>query len=295
MANLRDIKRRIKSVKNTQQITKAMKMVAAAKVRKAQEAISSARPYSKKIEELVSRLNCGDSAEEDSEETINPLFTSREEKSAIVLLITSDKGLCGGFNGNVIRQVISFLEKKENCKISLQTVGKKGRDVLTAKGYSIDKEHVDMMRNFNYHKSTLISKELVNSFVTGETDSVYLVYNEFVSLITQRVTVRKILPFGKSEADKGNEEEMVCPDYIYEPSSKEILDSLFTKYIEVQLFTAMLESAAGEYGARMTAMDNATKNASEMIDSLTLSYNRARQANITRELIEIVSGADALA
>ncbi|MFQ5559538.1 MAG: ATP synthase F1 subunit gamma [Nitrospinota bacterium] len=284
MANLIDIKRRIKSVKNTQQITKAMKMVAAAKVRKAQEAINAARPYAVKVEEVVSGLaSKADPAQ-------NPLLASRDEKRVTIVTVTSDKGLCGGFNGNVIRRVLALIEEKKDCeRVDVIAIGKKGRDVLKAKGHTLAGEHVGLFKNLDYAKAAKISAVLMKQFENAETDSVYLVYNEFKSLIAQVVKSGKVLPVVKESEGQTDE-----TDYLYEPTSNAILDSVLKKYVEVQLFRALLESAAGEHGARMTAMDSATKNASEMIGTLTLSYNRARQANITRELIEIISGADAL-
>ncbi|MBI3599978.1 MAG: ATP synthase F1 subunit gamma [Nitrospinae bacterium] len=284
MASLRDIKRRIKSVKNTQQITRAMKLVSAAKMKRAQEAILAARPYAMKMMDVMSSLACR------VDTTAHPLLSRREEKNIMLVVITSDKGLCGGFNGNIIRRTLRFMEDKGRNNISLVVVGKKGRDYFRAKKYGISKEYVDFFRVFSYQRASLIVKDIIDGYTSEQVDSVYVVYNEFKSVIQQRVVAESLLPIPPLVCKVGEEP----PDYLYEPSAEVILDDLLKKYVEIEVYRALLESISSEHGARMTAMDSATRNASEMISGLTLTYNRARQAAITKELIEIVSGADAL-
>ncbi|MBI3813926.1 MAG: ATP synthase F1 subunit gamma [Nitrospinae bacterium] len=284
MASLRDIKRRIKSVKNTQQITRAMKLVSAAKMKRAQEAILAARPYAMKMMDVMSSLACR------VDTTAHPLLSRREEKNIMLVVITSDKGLCGGFNGNIIRRTLRFMEDKGRNNISLVVVGKKGRDYFRAKKYGISKEYVDFFRVFSYQRASLIVKDIIDGYTSEQVDSVYVVYNEFKSVIQQRVVAESLLSIPPLVCKVGEEP----PDYLYEPSAEVILDDLLKKYVEIEVYRALLESISSEHGARMTAMDSATRNASEMISGLTLTYNRARQAAITKELIEIVSGADAL-
>lgn len=284
MASLRDIKRRIRSVSNTQQITRAMKLVAAAKMRRAQEAIIAARPYALMMMDVMSSLACR------VETTAHPLLARREENNVMVIVITSDKGLCGGFNGNIARRTIKLIEEKKGCSISLIVIGKKGRDYFRLKRYNILKEYIDIFRVFNYQKASLIINDVIDAYTAESVDSVYMVYNEFKSVIQQRVVAESLLPILPLVCKTG--EEPV--DYLYEPSAEAILNEILNKYVKVEVYRAFLESIASEYGARMTAMDSATRNAREMIDKLTLNYNRLRQAAITREIIEVVSGADAL-
>ncbi len=284
MASLRDIKRRIKSVKNTQQITRAMKLVSAAKMKRAQDAILAARPYAIKMMDVMSSLACR------VDTAAHPLLSRREEKKTMLVVITSDKGLCGGFNGNIIRRTLRVIEDKGMDNISLVVVGKKGRDYFKAKRYGISKEYVDFFRVFSYQRASLIVKDIIDGYTSKEVDSVYVIYNEFKSVIQQKVVAESLLPIPNLVCKVGEEP----PDYLYEPSAEVILDDLLKKYVEIEVYRALLESISSEHGARMTAMDSATRNASEMINRLTLTYNRARQAAITKELIEIVSGADAL-
>lgn len=284
MPSLRDIKRRIRSVNNTQQITRAMKLVAAAKMRRAQEAIIAARPYALMMMDVMSSLACR------VETTAHPLLARREENNVMVIVITSDKGLCGGFNGNIARRTIKLIEEKKGCNISLIVIGKKGRDYFRLKRYNILKEYIDIFRVFNYQKASLIINDVIDAYTAESVDSVYMVYNEFKSVIQQRVVAESLLPIPPLVCKTG--EEPV--DYLYEPSAEAILNEILNKYVKVEVYRAFLESIASEYGARMTAMDSATRNAREMIDKLTLNYNRLRQAAITREIIEVVSGADAL-
>ncbi|MEK6589246.1 MAG: ATP synthase F1 subunit gamma [Nitrospinota bacterium] len=283
MASLRDIKRRIRSVKNTQQITRAMKLVSAAKMRKSQEAIITARPYALKMIDVMSSLSCR------VETTAHPLLSRREEKNVMIIVITSDKGLCGGFNGNIIRKTLRLMEEKRNCTISLIVVGKKGRDYFRAKKHTIAKEYIDLLRAFSYQKASLIVKDVIDAYTSEQVDSIYTIYNEFKSVIQQRIVTETLLPISPLQCKIG--EEPV--DYLYEPSAALILDEILNKYVGVEVYRMLLESIASEHGARMTAMDSATRNASEMIGKLVLNYNRVRQTAITKEIIEVVGGAEA--
>jgi len=285
MANLKEIKRRIGSVKNTRQITSAMKLVAAAKMRKAQENVVISRPYEEKMLSVINALSAR------SEESANPLFEKREEKNILIILFSSDKGLCGGFNGNLFRQTLGMIHEDEGKGIHLSTVGKKGRDFFSKRNVIIEKEYVDFSHDINFELAQDIASDAIEMFLSGRVDKVYTVFNWFKSVIVQDVVVRPLLPLASSDDDSDGEYNV---DYIYEPSAEVILTDLLKKYVEVEVYQSLLESWASENGARMAAMDSATRNAGEMISALTLKYNRARQAAITTEIIEIVSGADAL-
>jgi len=284
MPSLRHIRRRISSVRNTQQITKAMKMVAAAKLRRAQDRMLSARPYAHKIADVVNsltlRVNRGR----------HPLLSLREGKRALVVVITADRGLCGAFNANVIKRAVAFLEEEQFSEKSLLIIGRKADDFFRRRSYSIRKTHTDLFRNLTFADASNIGKKLVEIYTQKTVDEIYLIYNQFKSVLQQRLTVQRLLPFMPQEE---NREEAVI-DYLYEPSVDALLDHLLKKHVEVQVFQALLESAASEQGARMTAMDAATENAADMIQRLTLYFNKVRQASITKELIEVVSGAEAL-
>ena len=284
MPSLRHIRRRISSVRNTQQITKAMKMVAAAKLRRAQDRMLSARPYAHKIADVVNsltlRVNRGR----------HPLLSLREGKRALVVVITADRGLCGAFNANVIKRAVAFLEEEQFSEKSLLIIGRKADDFFRRRSYSIRKTHTDLFRNLTFADASNIGKKLVEIYTQETADEIYLIYNQFKSVLQQRLTVQRLLPFMPQEE---NREEAVI-DYLYEPSVDALLDHLLKKHVEVQVFQALLESAASEQGARMTAMDAATENAADMIQRLTLYFNKVRQASITKELIEVVSGAEAL-
>jgi F-type H+-transporting ATPase subunit gamma len=287
MANLKEIKKRIGSVKNTQQITKAMKMVSAAKLRRAQEAVVAARPYSDKIKEVLTSIAARDI------ETSHPLLEQREKNNALILLITADRGLCGGFNSNITKAAVKFVQQRTDdyAEYTLRIVGKKGKDLLKRrKDVNIDKVYENITGSVTYATAALLGQEIVEDYEAEKYDAVYIIYNQFHSAINQEVTVNQLLPIVPEEA----EEEHYVTDFIYEPDSKKVLHSILPKYIEVQVFGALLESVASEHGARMSSMDSATKNASEMINKLTLQYNRARQAAITKELMEIVSGAESI-
>ncbi len=286
MPSLKDIRKRIASVKNTQQITKAMKMVAAAKLRRAQETIVQARPYADKMREVINDLSARVELDR------HPLLVRREVKTREILVITSDRGLCGGFNQNIIREVVHLLKNKEEGveTVQLNIIGRKGLEFFKRREYPIRKEYRNILGDIDYATATMVGKDIVAAYEAGEFDELVMVYNHFRSAISQNVVVQKLLPIEPDEMPEGG----VLTDYIYEPSEKVILNQVLPKYIEVQIFRALLESIASEHGARMTAMESATNNAAEMIDRLTLAMNRARQAAITKELMEIVGGAEAL-
>ncbi|HMJ80356.1 MAG TPA: ATP synthase F1 subunit gamma [Candidatus Dormibacteraeota bacterium] len=286
MASLKAIRNRIRSVRSTQQITRAMKMVAAARLRRAQEAITSARPFVKSMEEVLKDV----AARVDL--SAHPLLVRRPVKKAEIVVLTSDRGLCGGFNANVLRRVQRFLIENEGKyeQVTLRTIGRKGNEFFRRRAVTIRKDHPGMITKVTYHSADGLALELSQLFLSGEVDAVYLCYNEFVSAATQRVTMAELLPISPPEAKKGE----TPVDFIYEPGQPELLAALLPRYVTSSMWRAMLESVASEHGARMSAMDNATNNASEMIGKLTLQYNRTRQAGITKELMEIVSGAEAL-
>jgi F-type H+-transporting ATPase subunit gamma len=290
LPSLRDIRSRIGSVKNTRQITKAMKMVSAAKLRRAQDAITRARPYATKLEEALARIAARAAAEE---KLSHPLLAQRPPRVAELVLLTSDRGLAGGFNSNVVRRVQRYMTENgdQHEKIVLSTMGRKARDFLRARKLAIRKDYAGIFQNLSYAKAESVAKELAQRFLDGEVDAVFLCYNEFKSAITQRVVVRQLLPIetGELEGDATS-----GYDFLYEPSREKLLEELVPKHLAIQVWRALLDSAASEHGARMTAMESATKNAEEMIAALTLQYNRARQAYVTKELMEIVSGAEAL-
>ncbi len=287
MASLRDIRKRIKSVKSTRQITKAMKMVSAAKLRKAQDGIISARPYASTLDKMIGEV----SARIAGSAVSHPLLTARPVKKAEVLLVTSDRGLAGGFNGNVTKRVNRFIREHDGKleKVFLTTVGRKGGDFFRGRGLPARKDWPGMIQRPTYASAAEIAGELAQRFLSGEVDQVWLCYNEFISTISQKVVFTQLLPFDASQAQGGSK-----VDYVYEPGAQGVLDSLVPQALNIKVFRAMLESVASEHAARMTAMENATKNAGEMIGKLTLYYNRTRQALITKELMEIVSGAEAL-
>jgi len=348
MANILDIRRRIRSVKNTRQITKAMQMISAAKLRRAQERALAARPYAQMLtnvlRSLVSRAEIYDPA---TGEATHPLLVRREEKNTLLIVVSGEKGLAGGFNANILKAAQRFLDAKQGKNIDLMAIGRKGRDFFRRRYAAVQRgpegerkragvielvaEHVGVISKPQFSTARDIGEEVVRMYAEGEVDSVYIVYNEFKSVIAQQLVVEAVLPIGQvGERDIQQAEEMSAEsrqqameaakhtgaglraadtgaidrhaaefaasqvDYIYEQQPAELFRGLLPKYIGVQIYRAMLESEAAEHAARMTAMDAATNNASDMIDSLTLVMNRARQAKITKEIIEIVSGAAAL-
>ena len=289
MPSLRDIRNRIGSVKNTRQITKAMKMVAAAKLRRAQDAITRARPYAVLLEQALQRIAARAAAEGQS---THPLLASRPARKAEIVLLTSDRGLAGAFNSNVIRRAQRFVTENGDRfeEILISTMGRKARDFFRARKTPIRKDYAGIHQNANYEKAAEIARELSERFLSGEVDAVFLCYNEFRSAISQNVVVRQFLPIETAEAESAR----TGYDFLYEPSRRQLLAELVPKHLAIQVWRALLDSAASEHGARMTAMESATKNAEDMIAGLTLQYNRARQAYVTKELMEIVSGAEAL-
>ena len=294
MATLRDIKRRIVGVKNTQQITKAMKMVAAARLRRAQENIINARPYSRKIQEVLDHLF---SLEKDVE---NPLFIEREVKKVAIVLVTSDRGLCGSFNINAIRTVEDMIKdeySKLNAEgnVDLYCLGKKGNDHFTKRSYNVVESYPGLFSNLKFEFAAGFVNKLKTKFLAGTYDKVIVVHNEFISMIQQRINTVQLLPFKKSESSHSIvKTEKFSFDYLYEPDKVTIINTLLPRYLNSQMWKMLLDSYAAELGARMTAMDMATENAKELIRSLQLTYNKERQASITSEILEIVSGANAL-
>ena len=286
MANLRDIKRRIRSVKNTQQITKAMKLVSASKLRKAQEKILSVRPYAVKMMDVLNHLAARTSPD------LHPLLNNREGNRILLVLITSDKGLCGAFSSNILRKAMQVVRENQGKDISFIVAGRKGRDFLRNRKHKVLHEYPNWGKGFDYLKAAEIGEIISELYVQNAVDNVYVIYNEFKSVIQQQVIMERLLPIVPEKVVLKEKEFPV--DYIYEPDEESILDHLLKRYMTVEVFRAFLESSAGEHGARMTAMDNATRNASDMIGELTLFYNRTRQAYITKELIEVVNGAEAL-
>ena len=287
MANTRDILRRIRSVKGTQQITKAMKMVAAAKLRRAQMAVTEARPYA----EGLRRVLAGVSART---EYTHPLLEQHEGRRAWVVVISSDKGLCGAFNANLLRQIEKELWAGERWDgIELITVGRKASEYFQSREWAVVAREKDMMSSLGPDDGPKLAEMFIKAFSNGQVDRVFLVYNSFVSLIRHDYTLKQLLPIEPPTLEAASEEGALV-DYLYEPDAPGLLDGLLPGYVESEVQTALLDSVAAEQAARMTSMDAATRNAGDMIDSLTLLYNRTRQAAITKELIEIVSGAQAL-
>jgi len=293
MANLLDIRRRIKSVKNTQQITKAMKMVSAAKLKRAQDRVINARPFANKMTEVLGEL-----ARQTPEDFHHPLLDARGDKRYLVVLITADKGLCGAFNTNLLKAAQAFLKQNPDKTVELLTVGRKGRDFFRRRG-SIVGEYVGLSGKgrIDLSEALEVARDVVKRFTEDEElDKVFLIFAEFKSVLNQRIVVEQLLPISRNaETEEGEAStSAVAKDYIYEQPPAEIFRRLLPSLVETQIFRALLESVASEQGARMTAMDAASKNAGDLISSLTLNMNRVRQAAITREIIEIVSGASAL-
>ena len=292
MPSLDDLKKRISSVKSTQKITKAMKMVAAAKLRRAQENAEKGRPYSEKMNNIILNLSGGIS---DKESAPKLLIGTGEEKIHLCIVMTSDRGLCGGFNSNIIKKAKSYFKKilDDNKTLKIITVGSKGYDQLkrTYKDYIIEKISFKESKNINYFDADKVGKIIIDRFKEKEFDVCAIFYNQFKNVITQIPQEQQIIPLKASEEKKDSSFE---DNYEFEPEEDEILSNLLPKNISTQIFKAMLENSASEQGSRMTAMDNATRNAGEMVDKLTIQYNRSRQAAITKELIEIISGAESL-
>ncbi len=309
MANVRDYRTRIRSVKSTQQITRAMKLVSAAKLRRAQDRILAARPYARKMLEVLSSLAARALPER------HPLLSRRPEEKVLVVVITADKGLCGSFNTNILNRARAFLNERMGSaaggegagpgkKIQVDIIGRKARDWFRRRDYAVRRTVVDIFRDVTFEEARGIAGDLIDLFSRGEFDAVYLVYNEFKSVMQQRVVVEPLLPipraafgpdaFGEARVPGGGGPAGQPEDYIYEPDQETLFAALLPKHVMIQVHRALLESAAAEHGARMTAMENATRNAGDMIDSLTLQMNKIRQASITKEILEVVSGAEAL-
>jgi len=285
MPSLIDFRRRIRSVKNTQQITKAMKMVSAAKLRRAQEAVVAGRPFAGMLQRMLANV-AGAAAGNDSVKE-HPLLQQREQKKVLVVLVSADRGLAGAFNSNVNRGAQKFMQELPGVEFEIEAVGKKGRDYFRRRGYTISGDHQNFSRKPNYGDVAAVAKKVSGRYATGEVDAVYLAYNEFKSVMTQQFRMVRVLPVPLPEGEAST-------DYIYEQPAEELLGSLLPRYVEIELWRSVLESTASEHAARMTAMDAASRNASEVIERVTLQMNRVRQASITREIIEVVSGASAL-
>lgn len=286
MISLKALRRRIGSIKSTQQITRAMKMVAAARLRRAHERIIEARPYADKMREVLQSLSLR------TDPKTHPLLVRRDMKRVELLAITTDRGLCGSFNQNVFRMVERFIKENRTAyeEISLTMVGRKGLDYFRRRNAPIIRDYAGRFRQIDYQTAAIIGKDVVADYTSEAIDGVFLVYNEFRSPLVQRVMVKALLPIEPLEV----ESDYYPVEYIYEPSAEAILSELLPRYVEVQIYRALLESMAGEHGARMTAMGAATENAQEMMEKLALVYNKARQSTITKEMMEIVGGVEAL-
>ncbi len=298
MASLRTIRSRIRSTRNMLKITKALKLVSAAKLRRAQDAVVRARPYAQLLDEMLSSLA---QARDEAGLAPHPLMAVRPQKRVEVLLLTSDRGLCGGFNANIIRRAQRFTveEGPRFDRLQFSTIGKRGRDFARTKKLETRKDYIGFFGKLKFAMAKEIADDLIAEYQTGELDAVYLLYNEFKSAISQQISLKQLLPIvppppPPSKADPASGTGFIRPEHLFEPSRKEVLEQLLPRQLAMQVWRSLLESEASEHGARMTAMDSATTNATDMIASLTLQYNRARQAAITKELMEIVSGAEAM-
>jgi F-type H+-transporting ATPase subunit gamma len=285
MPSLIDIRRRVRSIRNTQQITKAMKMISAARLRKAQERALAARPYGKMLREMLA--NVASAASQNPDAGGNPLLAVRPEKKILAVVVTADRGLAGGFNANLLKLAQRFVNEHRDAELSFELIGRKGRDYFRKREARISGEHLDMMRSLNLAYADKIADAIIERFSSGEIDAVYMFVNEFKSVMAPTLSETRLLPI---EVPKSQEQV----DYIYEQKPEELLGTLLPRYIKLQVYSALLVSVAAEHAARMTAMDAASSNATDVIDKLTLYMNRVRQASITREIIEIVSGAAAL-
>jgi len=288
MATLRDIQRRIKSVQSTQKITKAMKLVAASKFRRAQERILEARPYAKKMNELLGSLV------ERAGDITHPLLARRDTGRKRLVIVTADKGLCGAFNSNILRESLRFLRGADEASVTLVVVGKKARDFYRRRHFAVKSELLGFWDRLAYSHAQEIANGVMRDYLAEEVDEVQLMYNEFRSVAVQRPVRQQLLPIQADAESDDKDDAGPSEEYIYEPGPESILASLLPRHVTTQVYRALMESAAGEYGARMTAMESASKNAREMINVLTIQYNKARQERITKELLDIVGGAEAL-
>ncbi|MCH7804638.1 MAG: ATP synthase F1 subunit gamma [Acidobacteria bacterium] len=284
--NVRDVRRRVRSVQNIQQITRAMKFVAASKLRRAQDRMFSARPYANRMLEVLKSLAARAKPE------LHPLLVQHEGDKVMLVVVTSDRGLCGAFSSNIIKAATRYIrEENINETISLTLVGRKGADWFRHRPWPVRHEYVNIMSRVDLKYAQEISRSIIDYYLAGELDAIYLVYNEFKSVVQQKVVIEKLLPIQRLDFD---DQEEVLLDHIYEQTPSVLFDHLLERHVETQVFRAMLESEAAEHGSRMTAMDAATRNAKDMIESLTLRMNRMRQTSITTEIIEIIGGAEAL-
>lgn len=284
MATLIDLRRRIRSVKNTQQITKAMKMVSAAKLRRAQDRMMASRPYTAKLMDVLASLATRANPEN------HPLLKVKGDQNVELMVVTADRGLCGSFNANLIKGALHFLDQRRNYNLSLHLVGRKGVDYFKKRKYIITHQYTNIFRQVRFEDAKEISEKTIRAYTEGDLDAIYIVYNEFKSMLSQRIVLKRLLPLERLPEPTAEQ----TLDYIYEPDPETIFDKLLPHYLEIQIYQALLESSAAEHAARMAAMDSATENAKEMIDSLTLKMNKIRQAAITKEIIEVVSGAEGL-
>ncbi len=283
MPSLIDIRRRIRSVKNTQQITKAMKMVSAAKLRRAQDRVIASRPYGSLLRKVLANVAAAAAGDETAQ---NQLLAHRPEQRILLVLVTGDKGLAGAFNSNLIKGAQRFITEHPGASVRMVLIGRKGRDFFRKRGVSVAGEHIGLAAKVAYNDTSAIAREAMELYRNEEIDAVYLLYNEFKSVVAQKLTLSRVLPVEMPE-------QTTPVDYIYEEPPAEMLQALLPRYVEMEFYRSLLESAAAEHAARMTAMDAATSNAGEMIEKLTLYMNRVRQASITKEIIEVVSGAAA--
>ncbi len=289
MPSTREIRRRIRSIRNTAQITRAMEMVAASRMRRAQQAVTASRPFSEKIRHVLADLGASTGG---GDSVMHPLLERRPENRVTLILMTSDRGLAGSFNTNIIRTAINFILDRQDQQVSVIAVGRKGRDYMVRRRRDLKAEFSNIGDLPGLEVITPVAYMVMDEFTSGQTDAVYLAYTEYISTLNQRPTLLKILPIEPPEVEEGRSNKV--PDYIFEPNPAMLLKALLPRYVEVQLYQALLESKASEHSARMVAMRNATDNANELVDELTLTYNKLRQANITKEIIEIASGAAAL-
>jgi len=294
MANLKEIRTRIASVKSTKQITSAMKMVAAARLRKAQNAILTMRPYAAKLQEIMQDVGASLEASGD-----NVFTTSREANKVLVVAITSNRGLCGGFNINVVKRAIELMDTElasqyKSGRVELFCIGKKGADLLKTREFPIREIETDIFNHLDFESVTPLAEKLMDEYKMGDYDKIILIYNQFKNAAVQILQTEQFLPIADTETHPAGKAELKKVDYIFEPGKEEILTELIPKTLKIQLYKALLDSLAAEHGARMTAMHKATDNATELIKDLNLTYNKARQAAITNEILEIVSGAEAL-
>jgi len=286
MATLREVKKRIRTVKSTKRITKAMEMVAAAKLRRSQRLVEQTRPYAKKMTEMLTHLAAGSSVD-----ITHPYFELREPKKKTLVIVSSDRGLCGSFNSNIVRRGINWLRENGLPAVEIVTVGKKGNDILKRRQWEIVGNYTDWTGKLNYSKVQSLVDFLTKRFVSGETDEISIVYTQYLSTVRYKVVVEPYLPLTKPKTGEGTG---VHTEYIFEPSPEGIYASLMPRYALTKMVSALVDSFAAEHGSRMMAMGNATTNAGDMIDDLTLVFNKTRQAQITKELLEVVSGAEAL-